>query len=336
MATTRIADIYEPLTFAETISERAIELNAFINSGVAVQDALINNQASVGGRIGDLTGNAPLTNVDPNISSDDPGVNSTPQKLSQKTQKWILSALNQSWSSMDLANELASVNPVAGITEKIAGYWSTAWEKRLIAIVDGVIADNVANDSSDMVVDNAIEDGVNAAATNLISANALLDTGQTLGDRSTELGVVVMHSVVRTALRKENLNNFVEHSEGNVRFETYMGYRVVEDDSMTVAAGGTSGFKYTTLLFTGGAIGYGNGRILMPTEVDRNPDAGNGGGEEIIYSRESKVYHPYGFSFLSGSVAAESPSPAELKNAANWDRVFDRKNCGIAALITNG
>jgi len=336
MATTRIADIYEPLTFAETISERAIELNAFINSGVAVQDPLIDAQASVGGRIGDLTGNAPLTNVDPNISSDDPGVTSTPQKLSQKTQKWRLSALNQSWSSMDLARELSSVNPVAGITDKISHYWATVWQKRVIAKTEGIIADNVANNSSDMVVDVSIEDGNNAVAANIISANTVLDAKQTLGDSANSLAVIAMHSVVFTALEKQNLIQYIPNSEGMIGFPTYLKYRVIVDDLMTVTAGTTSGFKYTTLLFSSGAIGYGSGRVTKPTAREDKEDSGNGGGEEILYSRESKVYHPYGFSFIDTGVAAESPTVAELKTAAHWERKFDRKNCGIAALITNG
>jgi len=336
MASTRIADIYEPLTFAETISERAIELNAFISSGVAALDPLIDDQASVGGRIGDITGNSPLSSVDPNISSDDPAVVSTPQKLVQSTQKWRLSALNQSWSSMDLARELASPNPVAGITDKIGQYWSTVWEKRIIAQTDGVIADNVANDSSDMVLDVSIEDGTAATATNLISANSVLDAKQTLGDRADDLSVIAMHSVIFTALQKQNLIQYIPNARGEIEFPSYLGYRVVVDDLMSVTAGATSGFKYTTLLFASNAIGYGNGRVDMPTETERKPDTGNGGGQEIFYSRESKVYHPYGVSFESASVASISPSVAELKNAANWNRVWNRKNVGIAALITNG
>jgi len=336
MASTRLADIYEPLTFAEAIDEKSVELNAFIASGVVTTDPMINDQAAVGGRVGDVIANAPLATDDPNISSDDPTVTSTPKKLGAHVQKWRLSALNQSWSSMDLARELGIPNPVQNITTKIGKYWATIWEKRVIAKTEGLIADNVANDSSDMIVDVSIEDGNAAVAANLISANAVLDAKQTLGDRADDLSIIAMHSVVHTALQKQNLIQTERNADGVILFQTYLNYRIVIDDLMTVVAGGTSGFKYTTILFTSGAIGTGNGKVDMPTELERKPDTGNGGGQEIIYSRESKVFHPYGFSFTSASVAAESPTAAELKTAGNWDRIWQRKNVGIAAVITNG
>ena len=55
MATVQIADVYNPLTFARREQEAQIELNAFIASGILVQDPLISGQASQGGNIGELT-----------------------------------------------------------------------------------------------------------------------------------------------------------------------------------------------------------------------------------------------------------------------------------------
>ena len=72
------------------------------------------------------------------------------------------------------------------------------------------------------------------------------------------------------------------------------------------------------------------------SELDRDPSSGNGGGQTLIYSRRSDIFHPLGFQFLSGSVAGQSATQAELALAANWDRVWERKNTGIAFLQTNG
>jgi hypothetical protein len=47
------------------------------------------------------------------------------------------------------------------------------------------------------------------------------------------------------------------------------------------------------------------------------------------------LLHPRGVKFTSSSVAALSPSWAELANAANWDRVYNRKNIRLAQLVVN-
>jgi hypothetical protein len=69
--------------------------------------------------------------------------------------------------------------------------------------------------------------------------------------------------------------------------------------------------------------------------MERVQAAGNGSGQDIIYSRISNTFQPYGFSFISGSVAGQSATYAELKLAANWNRIHARKNIPIAFLETN-
>ena len=145
-----------------------------------------------------------------------------------------------------------------------------------------------------------------------------------------------MHSVVyKRAVDNDDIE-FMKDSEGLMVIPTYMGKRVVVDDLMTTVAGGTSGFKYTTVLFGAGAIGYGNGAPEVPTEVEREALQGNGGGIETLVSRKSWIVHPFGFEFTSASVAGESPTLAEFKAAGNWNRVVARKNVPVAFLITNG
>ena len=50
MATTQIADIYNPLVFAGYEQEKQIELNNFMASGVMVEDPRLTQMASAGGR----------------------------------------------------------------------------------------------------------------------------------------------------------------------------------------------------------------------------------------------------------------------------------------------
>ena len=88
-------------------------------------------------------------------------------------------------------------------------------------------------------------------------------------------------------------------------------------------------------MFGGGAIGSTNGKTMVPSEMERKPDTGNGGGQDIIYSRRSDLIHPLGFSFESASVAGQSATLAELATATNWNRIWDRKHIPMAFLQVN-
>jgi len=64
------------------------------------------------------------------------------------------------------------------------------------------------------------------------------------------------------------------------------------------------------------------------------------GGEEILYSRITEVIHPVGMQFssttLTGTAANTQATLADLRLAANWDRVWERKNVPLAFIQTNG
>jgi hypothetical protein len=334
MATTQLADIYEPLTFRAGVDEAAIELNAFIQSGVMVENPAITEQAMAGGRIGEVPFHKNLdTSTEPNYSSDDPDTSSTPKKITTGKMIWRLAAMNESWSTMDLTRELALMDPLGAIATKVGGWWATQKEKRLIQSAMGVFADNLANDSGDMIND-IYSDVVSPAASNIISGDAMLDTRQTSGDRSLMYTACAMHSVTFNNLNKQQLIDYIPNARGEIDFPRYLNMVVVIDDSLPVVAGSNSP-AYITILFQEGAFDHGSGRVLVPSELWRDPAAGTGGGQDVLFSRSSDIIHPYGFQFTSSSVSDESATLAELATAANWDRVTDRKLVGIAFLRHN-
>ncbi len=335
MATTQIADIYNPLVFAAAEQEAQIELNAFLSSGVMFEDPRITAMASVGGNIGELPFFKPLGTEEPNYSDDDPDNKSTPNKITKGIMKYRLASQNQSWSTMDLAVDLALEDPAMAITNRVGKYWSTTNERRLIQSTMGILADNVANDSGDMVVNIATDASGAPTDAELVSNDAILDAQQTAGDHQAGFAAIAMHSVVYSRLRKQQLITFVRDADNNTLFQTYGNLRVIVDDSMSAVAGANR-VTYTTVIFGNGAIAAGMGRTKVPSELYRNPDAGNGGGEEQLYSRRADIIHPLGFEFTSAAVAGQSATLAELSNAANWNRVWERKNIPICYLQTNG
>lgn len=334
MATVQISDIYNPLTFDPAVQEKQEELNRFIASGVMVRDARLDAQASAGGNIGEMPYGKPLGTQEPNYSDDDPSNLSTPQNVTSSRMRWRLAAQNQSWSTMDLARELALQDPVGWITDRIAQYWATNNEKRLIQSAMGVLADNVANDSGDMVISIATDAVGAVTAAETISGNAVIDTLGTLGDSDDAIGVIAVHSTVRDSLRKQDLIAFVRNSEGVLVGEAYLGKTLVVDDSLPAVAG-VNRITYTSILFGAGAFGNGEGNVNMPSETIRVPGAGNGGGEEVLHSRRSDIIQPVGMDFLSAAIAGQSADQAELALPANWNREFARKQIPLAFLQTN-
>lgn len=350
MATTQLADLYDPLTFNNALQERQIELNAFLASGVMTNDAKLQAHLQTGGMIGELPFYFQLPNsgegaggTEPNFSSDDPAVDSTPQKITSGKMVFRAAYQNNSWSAMDLAREITSLSdPLMAIVDRIATYWNTNTQNRLIQSGLGVLADNVANYSSDMLVSVATDDAAAVTPAEKISADVVIDAIATMGDRMIQTGgfVIAMHSVVYAELNKQNLIEFVPNARGEIMFATYLGHRIVVDDGMPAVAG-TNRITYTTMIFGPGSYGYGQGYPETPSETERLPSSGEGGGQEVIYSRVTEIIHPVGFAFssttLTGGTGNTQASYADLALAVNWDRVYEsRKNVQIAFIQTNG
>lgn len=334
MAETRLADIYNPLTFSGRIQRAQKELNRFRFSGVMVDDGAVQAQVGQGGNIGELTNLAPLGTDEPNYSNDDPSSQAIPKKIGSEKQKFRLTNQNQSWSTMDLARELALQDPMPGITDRIGQYWATNDERRLIQSCLGILADNVANDSSDMVVNVATDDAGAVTDAERISADVVLDTKQTLGDHANMLTAIAMHSRIYTRLQKQNLITFIPNARGEVSIPTYLDYIVIVDDSMPAVAGAER-ITYTCVMFGAGAFVDARGKVENPTALDRDEKAGNGGGQDFLHSRTTFLGHPLGFDFTSASVAGQSATQAELATASNWDRIWERKDIPLAFLQVN-
>lgn len=336
MATTQLSDAFIPAVYRDYQTEDTAVLTAFAQSGVAVNDAGITAEAMKGGQIGTVPFWKDLGNTDPNLSTDDPGTSASPEKITSGQMKYRVAALNKGFSSADLTAELAGSNPMQRIAARYDAYWARAFQRRLISSVKGVIADNIASDSGDMVLDVSIADGDAAVAANLFGRSNFTGAAFTMGDMFDGVTAVAVHSVVYKRMVDNDDIDFIKDSTGTMSIPTYLGKRVIVDDGMPVVAGGTSGFVYTSALFGAGVIGYGNGKVNVPVELEREAAQGNGGGVETLWERKSWIIQPFGYAWSDTSVAGVSPTLAECALAANWARVVERKNVPMAFLKTNG
>ena len=253
------------------------------------------------------------------------------KKIQTSTEIAVRMNRNQSWASADLAAQLAGSDPMDAIGRRVSNYWMLRLQAAFVATINGVIKDNTANDSGDYTNDvsgASFIDGV----TNF-TAESFIDAAVTMGDSMEDLGLCLMHSTVYARAQKNNLIDFIPDARGEIEIPNFLGRTVVVDDGMPV-----TGNVYDTWLFGVGAVQWGIGSPKVPTEVAREAAAGNGGGQETLYSRQEWCLHPVGHAY-TGTAANGGPGNGtgsnDLNNATSWNRVYpERKQIKFARLVT--
>lgn len=336
MATTRLSDIIDVTIFRDLPQVEGPEKTAFFESGIVTRNGLLDELANAPGKIvelpywNDLDGS-----VEVNYSDDNPANTATPQKIAQGEQIARKAFINQGWQAADLASELAmGGTAMEAVRARTDRYFMRQWQRRLIASSNGILADNVANDSGDMVVDVAVESVAAQTSSTKFNRDVFTEAVYTMGDMATELGAIAVHSAVMQQMVKNDDIVYIPDSQGQLTIPTYMGLRVIVDDGMTVTAGTTDGFKYTSVLFGSGMFGYGVGSPETPVAIEREEAQGNGGGIETLWLRNTWLLHPFGFQ-ATGTPAGQSFTNTELAAATSFDRVLDRKLIPMSFLVTN-
>lgn len=342
---TAISDVIVPEIFNPYVQQLTEEKSRLITSGAIVRSPQLDDDLTGGG----LTFNAPsfkdLDNDADNVSSDDAdddftggSANSSPKKTGTSQEIAVRLSRNQSWSSADLTAALAGADPMDSIANRISDYWARRLQAAFVATMNGVFADNDAAPAGTEHVQgdltNDISGGAYSAGVTDFSAEAFIDAAVTMGDSMGDLSMVCVHSIVYSRMQKNNLIDFIPDSEGRVTIPTFLGRVVIVDDGVPSPSSGI----YHTWLFGSGAIQLGMGAPKVPTETARKPDAGNGGGQEVLYNRTEWAIHPVGHKY-AGSATKGGPSNAatanNLANAASWERVYpERKQIKVARLIT--
>jgi len=350
---TDISDVVVPEIFTGYTQLITEEKARIIQSGAAVRDAMLDQNLAGGG----LTFNSPsfkdLDNDDENVSTDDAddqytggSNNSTPKKTGTVTEIAVALNRNNSWSSADLASDLAGADPMNSIATRVGGYWTRRLQAMFIATMKGVFADNdapptgtehVQGDLSNIISEDAGVPGDYEPGVTDFSDAAFLDALVTMGDSQEALGMVMVHSIVYNRMQKLKLIDYIYNTgvqQGvDIRIPTFLGREVIVDDSMPAVGG-----VYDTWIFGAGATKLGMSSPKVPTAFERHEGSGNGGGSEVLYNRVMWSLHPIGHKY-NGTPANGGPSNAatlnNLAHADSWMRVFtERKQIPIARLVT--
>lgn len=335
MSVTKLSDVVVPSVFTSYVRQKSVQLSALYRSGIIVADPQIGALIAGAGSTFNLPFWNDLPDNDSNVSSDDPTVKSTPDSINAGQDKCVAHNREKDWAYSDLVSVVAGEDPAMVIADSVADYWARDDQRTLIASLTGVFADNAANDAGDMVTDVSSDSAAAITSAEKISGNLILTAKQTMGDAAGSLAAITMHSVLHTELQKQGLIQYIPNNVADVGWGTYLGYTVIVDDACP-AISGANRIRYTSYIFGRGAVAAGEGSAKVPTEIWRDPASGNGAGEERLYSRRRFILHPRGVKFTSASVAATSPTNAELRTASNWDRVYNRKHIRIVKIVTNG
>ena len=311
--TTKIADVIVPEVFNPYVIERTAQLSALVKSGIVVRDKELDSLAKAGGKLINMPYWKDLTGDDEVL---DDGTALTPGKITAGQDVAALLMRGKAWAVNDLAEALSGDDPMRAIGDLVAEYWARQKQKVLLATLEGVFASSSMDGNVHDI--SSLDSGAEK-----ISGASFIDAKTKLGDAADKLTAVAMHSAVFAALEKQNLIQYIPNSQGVVDFPTYMGRNVIVDDGCPSHGSDT----YTTYLFGKGAIGEGNGQAPVPTETDRDSLA----GDDILINRHHYLLHPRGVKFTNNTVTGKSPSNAELKNQANWERVYENKNIRIVA-----
>ena len=323
---TRLSDLVIPELWTPNFLLESKELTNFFGSGIVAIDPVIAALASGEGSTFHLRHMNDLANDAENLSSDDPDQKSTAKKIAGAALTAVKCLRNQSWSSMDMAAAMHMPDPVDAIRSRVAAYWQRRFQAVLVSQAAGIMAANAAA-NSDMIYNHT------STGDGKISGTAIINARATMGDAAEDLDQIVMHSVCKANLDKQNLITYLRDKDGALIGESYLGFRVVVDDGMPVDVTDPQNPVFTSILFKSGFFRMGMGSAKVPTEIERVPSSGNGEGEEVLYSRQQFILHPTGFSYKS---SVGNPANTEFAKAATWERKFARKQTPLAFIKTKG
>ncbi len=268
----------------------------------------------------------------------------------------------QAWTETDFSTDITGGQDFMGnVAQQVSEYWDNVDQDTLLSILKGIFSMNGAENLKFVnghTLDITGETGQDKDGNpNNQAGAATLNTAiqKACGDNKAKFTIAVMHSTVATNLENLRLLSYLKQTDANgiqrdLGLGTWNGRIVLIDDSMPTeeaaesAQGAGDGYtKYTTYLLGDGAFDYENIGAKIPFEMSRDPKAK--GGQDTLYSRQRKVFAPFGISYTKSSQATNSPTAAELEKGANWTLVhngaaakeyIDHKAIPIARIISRG
>lgn len=268
----------------------------------------------------------------------------------------IVTGRAKAWVEGDFAEDITGgAGFISNVARQVSEYWDEIDQDTILAILRGIFAMTGAGNlkfvhehTHDITV---VGDGCVGAST----LNTAIQKAS--GDKKKRFTIAIMHSAVATNLENLKLLAYMTYTdpqgiERQLELATWNGRAVIIDDGMPTeevtesAENAGDGYtKYTTYVLGNGAFDYENIGAEVPYAMTR--DEKTNGGQTTLYTRQRKVFAPYGISFTKAVMATNSPTDTELENGTNWTLVndgstgnakkyIDHKDIPIARIISKG
>ena len=250
----------------------------------------------------------------------------------------------KAWTERDFSYDITGgVDSMGNISQQVAEYKDHLDQNTILAILAGIFA-MTDTKSKEFVTKHTLD--VTGVGTGVMAASTLNSAAnKACGANKKKFKLVFMHSDVSTGLENLNLIERLKYTDKDgitrdLELGTWNGKLVV---ALKIVASGTpaageillskvtpyfgsktlaandyvvAGTQYTTYVLGEGAISYEDIGAKVPYEMSRDPKTN--GGEDTLYTRQRKVFAPYGISYEKASQTSLSPTDTELKNGANW------------------
>ena len=271
----------------------------------------------------------------------DGATNITATQLETFLQSMIVVGRAKAWQEKDFSFDITGHDFMADIAAQVANYWDDVDQITLLNILAGIFGVSTNSFASDHTLD------LTSATVKTVGAASLNDAIQkAAGANKSIFNCVIMHSVVATHLENQQLLDYVKYNDGtgmerDLSMATWNGRTVFVDDDVPVDTTGTNPV-YTTYVLGEGAFDYCDCGAAVPSEIYRDPTTA--GGQNMLITRQRKLFAPRGFSFVQPSTAIVSPSDVQLATAARWTPVkdtagtgyFDTKAMPFARILSEG
>ena len=259
----------------------------------------------------------------------DGSTNITATGLETFLQSMIVVGRAKAWQEKDFSFDITGHDFMNDIARQVGNYWDDIDQTTILKTLEGIFGVTTDNFQSNHTLD------ITGASTATVGATTLNDAiTKAAGANKDIFKVAIMHSAVANTLENLQVLQYWKETDANgvqrpIGLASWNGRTVLIDDDVPVGTGGTSPntyTTYTTYLLGEGAFDYCNCGAKVENEVYRDPTTN--GGQDMLITRQRKIFAPKGFSFVQPSTAIVSPTDTNLATAARWDVVKDTAGTG--------
>ncbi len=222
-------------------AEPDLVTNAMVQSGAMVENAAIASLIANGS----ATYAIPFYNGLANDEDDnyDGTTDITLSVITGASQTGVVYGRSHAWQSTDFVADFTAANPIAAIAARMAKYWQTRRQRRLIGIADAVLA-------------SALSSNVKVASSG-ITPTILSDAAQEFwGEHKGMASMAIMHSAIAQKFEDIQRVEYLKYTDPNgvtraLPVYDINGLKAIIDDSVPTQLSGATGAGVYTVKFAG-------------------------------------------------------------------------------------